>query len=169
MPHSFDFFNDDVKKFVDEVLKSSRIVDIGPGAGKYGKMFKREGRTVDAVEVFPFYIDQYKLRDVYNTIFVQNVTEFKPAPGAYDLVIMGDVLEHLTVEEARGFLLHLEQSRIPVLVLVPYHYPQLASHGNEHEEHKRAKPREQGRTPAASCLQAKCSCWVRWPRLAPRW
>lgn len=136
MPHSFDFFNADVKKFVESLPASGRILDIGPGAGKYGKMFKDSGRVVDAVEVFAPYVDQYKLRDIYGTVHISCVTKFKLTHKQYDLVIMGDILEHLTVPEAQEFLAHLAHCEVPVLVLVPYSFPQLGSHGNDHEEHK---------------------------------
>jgi hypothetical protein len=57
-----------------------------------------------------------------------------PVDG-YDLVIMGDVLEHMTVEAAQLFLSRCEAAHAAVLVLVPFLYEQDACWDNEHERH----------------------------------
>ena len=43
--------------------------------------------------------------------------------GYFDLIIMGDVLEHVTPEEARQVLNTVEEMTEYLLVAVPYLYP----------------------------------------------
>lgn len=136
MPYSYDFFNDQVKEFVDGLTGVNRILDVGPGAGKYGKLLKKEGRVIEAVEVFEPYISKYKLQSLYDLVHHANVLDFPFLPKQFDLVVMGDILEHLTVEQATALLSDLHDKSISVLVLVPYNYRQGKSHGNDHEEHE---------------------------------
>jgi hypothetical protein len=136
MPYSYDFFNKEVKDFVNKLDDVYNILDVGPGAGKYGKLLKKENRTIDAVEVFAPYISQYNLHNIYNTVHNANILDFDFSQKQYDLVIMGDILEHLSVEEAVSLLNEIDNCNIAIIVLVPYNYFQGKSHGNDHEEHK---------------------------------
>jgi 2-polyprenyl-3-methyl-5-hydroxy-6-metoxy-1,4-benzoquinol methylase len=76
------------------------ILDIGAGSGTYADALKNAGysKTIDAVEVWPQYIEKYYLKKKYRNVFHQDVrtrTDFD-----YDVVIFGDILEHMTKEEA---------------------------------------------------------------------
>lgn len=135
MPGSYDFFDKSVQMFVDTVLPKGAILDIGPGAGKFGKLLSSPDRPVDGVEVFGPYVDRYRLREIYRRVVVEDVRNFRCGFREYDLVILGDILEHLTVEDAQAVLAYFEEQGISTIVLVPYNYEQGPSHGNDHEEH----------------------------------
>lgn len=136
MPYSYDFFNEEVKEFVESLESSDRILDVGAGAGKYGKLLKKEGRKIDCVEVFHPYLKSFALEDTYDIIYLGSVTVFKPVKKQYDLAIFGDVIQTLAVPQAVQVLDDFRKARIPVLVIVPYLYPQPAVLGNPYSEHK---------------------------------
>lgn len=137
MPGSFDFFNDDVKNFVcTNFVPGSNILDVGPGAGKYGKMFK-DKYQIDGCEIFNPYIFQYGLEKIYRKVYNEDICKFVFTRGNYDLIILGDILEHIKVEPAQTLVKRLnEDLGAALLILVPYGYHQGVSHGNVHEIHE---------------------------------
>ena len=136
MPYSFNTFDDGVKKFVLSKLDTkAKILDVGAGAGKYGSMFYGTFH-IDAIEIFTPNIEKFNLKFIYNKVMPCNVTTYNFKKGEYDLVILGDVLEHLTVPEAQTVLWRIRESGAACLVLVPYQYPQGPFDGNDHEDHK---------------------------------
>ena len=69
---------------------------------------------MDAVEAYKPYIEQYRLNDVYSTVFHAKIEEFDQLAG-YDLIIMGDVLEHLSVAAAQHVLTNAADKEYPKL------------------------------------------------------
>ena len=117
--------------------KPRTILDVGAGSGTYSRMLKSSGYTraeVDAVEVWKPYIDEFKLHDKYRTVYeidVRNVENFD-----YDLVIFGDILEHMTKEEALSVWDKVSsQARNAVIAIPIIHYHQGEINGNPYEEH----------------------------------
>lgn len=94
-----------------------RILDVGAGAGAYGKLIREcwdeankisnieydvalEGSLqLEAVEIFEPYVERFKLKEIYDEIHINSVRNILYT-GLYDLVIFGDVLEHMNKEEA---------------------------------------------------------------------
>ena len=135
MPYSYGFHDKFVKDYVEKNYATGiKILDIGAGAGKYGQMFK-DKYHVDAIEVFMPNIVQFKLHEIYKKVMCEDVKNFVCQKGIYQLAIMGDVLEHLRVDEAKAVLSNLHRANIDCLVLVPYEYHQGASGGNQAEIH----------------------------------
>jgi len=59
-----------------------------------------------------------------------------PKLGKYDLIIMGDVIEHVTKEEAISFL-KIVREKGPIILTTPDYWNEgKAIMGNEHEKHK---------------------------------
>ncbi|MCX6737835.1 MAG: methyltransferase domain-containing protein [Candidatus Parcubacteria bacterium] len=78
------------------------IIDIGPGMGTYFDLLNSftEGKIDWAcVEIWEPYIYRFKLYRKYKVIYNENIRNFIP-DRAYDLVILGDVLEHMSKEDA---------------------------------------------------------------------
>ncbi len=132
-------------------IKPASILDIGLGNGKLGFVARdlldvmyaeRYLRTqwqlkLDGIEIFPDYIQDHQ-RAIYNEIYIGNALEILDDLGSYDLIVLGDVLEHF--ERGDGWKL-LEKcfahcSRA-VLVMVPlmYGWKQPAIYGNPNERH----------------------------------
>ena len=119
-------------------------LDVGVGSGEGGKLLAEEGfelENVHGLEIYAPYIVQFAKDLEYGTIISGkvdgDVREFiRFNTFVYDLVLMGDVLEHLTVVEASKVLKHFAHHSRLLLVSVPWHYPQGAVGGNEFEAHQ---------------------------------
>lgn len=117
----------------------TRILDVGAGQGKYRALLP-EYEHVDAVEVFEAYVEKNKLRDLYKHVYVCDVLDFVHYSTSQErlkdaVVVMGDVLEHLTYDDARQVLRVIFQHATEVIVVVPYEYPQDEEDGNVHQRH----------------------------------
>ena len=133
MPYSYTCFDDEIPRFVADLAPAS-ILDVGPGAGKWGLLLAAPGRSIDAVEIHEPYIEKFGLREIYGTTYLGDVCGFTGF-DRYDLVLIGDVLEHLSVERAQALLARIASSGASVLLLVPYQLAQDALGGVESEVH----------------------------------
>lgn len=108
-----------IEMFVQFLLhtRPTSILDIGLGNGKLGfvardvldvmlnERFRRAEWKVriDGIEVFGDYIQAHQ-RAVYDDIYIGNARDVLDRLGAYDLILLGDVLEHFSKEEGQAFL-----------------------------------------------------------------
>ncbi len=112
------------------------ILDVGAGAGKYGHLLRAIylDPKVDAVEVWEPYIKKYKLKSLYNKIYQIDIREF--SNFNYDLIILGDVLEHMSKEDAVKVMNLIKlQAKMAIISIPICHCPQGHVHGNPYEEH----------------------------------
>lgn len=124
-----------VRAYIDAKVKpDGRILDVGPGAGMNYEMLKDRYAFIDGVEIFEPYVERFALREKYENVFVQSVVDFENFAD-YDLVIMGDVLEHLTVADSVKVLERIISSGSHAVIQVPYMFVQGMSEGNVHEIH----------------------------------
>jgi len=125
------------KKFVVKDLKErfpvrSTCLDIGPCDGKWFKLLG-DHFIMDAVEAWKPYIVKYKLNDKYRKITHASIVDFDDFD--YDVVVMGDVLEHLTVEDGQKVIKKVYPRCKEFVVAVPFLLKQDAIHGNPYEIH----------------------------------
>jgi SAM-dependent methyltransferase len=85
-------------------LKFRTFLDVGCGAGGYGKIIREVyGETpivLAGVEVFPEYITRYNLSSIYSIIIPTDIRQAVELLPNFDLIIMGDILEHLDKKDA---------------------------------------------------------------------
>src|SRR6266446_305749 len=78
------------------------VLDIGVGSGTYSRLLKP---ALDPVcvfigfETYAPYVEKYNLNEHYHAIITEDVRKILVLPDA-DVVILGDVLEHMTYVEA---------------------------------------------------------------------
>lgn len=108
-----------------ELERPIRILDVGPGFGRYGLLCRElvDGvdagtriERLDAIEAEPRYVERFPwLTDIYDDVFVDDVTNpgIAGAFEGYDLVLMLDVIEHLEHDAALELL-----DRLPGYVLI---------------------------------------------------
>lgn len=120
--------------------KELRFLDVGPGAGKWQiKINQRfNNAKIEGCEIFPKYVEKYNLREKYHKIHISNILDFEWENEYYDVVIIGDVLEHLTIEDANKLLNKCKSKGALTIVQVPWMSPQGPYDGNDHEEHIQA-------------------------------
>jgi hypothetical protein len=110
---------------------TTKIIDIGAGAGKMWDLLHKTHPNIDAIEVWTPNVEGY-LRDKYNNIFNVNCLDFKDYKD-YDIATIGDMLEHLTVEDAQKLLTMLPQD---IVIVVPFSLHKTNLAGNPYQEHK---------------------------------
>ena len=134
MPTSYTFFKQEIKQwFLENIPTSKRILDVGPGEGTYANLLRSSGYRIDAVEIHGPYVDKYKLRDLYDNVYINDILNFDIQD--YDVIILGDVLEHIIPLYAQGLIRKIKNHGQQCLVAVPYMMSQEESEGNPHEAH----------------------------------
>ncbi|MFF9631747.1 methyltransferase domain-containing protein [Streptomyces fradiae] len=143
MPTSLDEGKDwSLKHF--ERVKPDTVCDIGPGEGTYAKLLRpmHQGIWWTAIEIHKPYIAKYKLkttktRRMYDEIHVEDARRSAGHLFHRDLVICGDVLEHMPREDAVELLRRIEAAGAwNILISVPIvDAPQGEVDGNPHEAH----------------------------------
>ena len=121
-------------------LHPRRVLDVGPGGGTYALRWRPLvwGDYWAAVEGFEIYVDEFNLRNLYDHVDVMDIRDYRWAEP-FDLVIFGDVLEHMPYEEAKDVLEKAianvgELGAVCVSVPIGEH-PQGAVNGNDLERH----------------------------------
>ena len=137
MPYSSTLLDKDFSAALGNMTVRTHL-DIGAGAGKYGRMVAQEHpesvRT--AIEIWPPYVEQFRLRTIYQDVRVMPVADLMDDPDqAWDLVTAGDVLEHLPKSRALDLIEWLIYRSQVIWVQVPLRYPQNSVNGNRFEAH----------------------------------
>lgn len=110
------------------------ILDIGAGEGTWADLLNHLNKQIDAIEVFKPYIEKYGLRKKYDSVFNVNVLDWDDFN--YDLVILGDVLEHMTKDEAITLMERVASSAKYAIITIPIiHFPQGIEENNPFERH----------------------------------
>jgi predicted TPR repeat methyltransferase len=135
MPYSYEYFK---REFLEHMTRNFEshisILDIGAGCGTYGTLLKGFFEYIDGVEVYEPYIKEFELDKIYNNIFCRDALDVNV--HAYDYIIMGDVIEHMTIFEAKKLMTRIHALDKKMMVAIPYMMPQGAVGGNDYEIHR---------------------------------
>jgi 2-polyprenyl-3-methyl-5-hydroxy-6-metoxy-1,4-benzoquinol methylase len=111
------------------------VIDVGAGAGKWGRLLAGLVGRIDAIEIWQGYVERYSLPDLYSKVFVMDARDFNWNPP-YNVVILGDVLEHMDRASAVAMLSRIRDSGSRVFLTIPISLcPQGEVNGNPHEAH----------------------------------
>jgi hypothetical protein len=116
-------------------LQPKTVIDVGAGAGAYVKLLRPYvPANYAAIEIYQKNVVQYKLKELYDDVWLDDVRNFKSLQA--DLIIFGDVLEHMTKEEAVSVWdVASKGCKYAILSIPVIHYPQGVIDGNHHETH----------------------------------
>jgi hypothetical protein len=140
-------------EFLNAVRPQS-ILDVGLGNGKLGfiardfldvmlgeRYHRRDWQIrLEGIEVYSDYIQDHQ-RAIYDSIHIGDAYEVIDHLGIFDVVVLGDVLEHLPKEKGRLLLDKcMAHARIAIILFVPLGdgWKQPAIYGNPYEEHRSA-------------------------------
>lgn len=131
MPFSSESGKDYIKSLN---LVGDTILDVGAGSGTYRKLFPNLGKHWTAIEIWSPYVSEYNLTGLYDEVIIQDARDVKY--GKYDIAFVGDILEHMSEEDAQTLLNTLKRCCKYVVVSIPLgHYPQGEYAGNPYEKH----------------------------------
>ena len=138
MPYSNSTYDQLVSEVVREI-RPQRVLDVGVGAGKYSRLVRSVSDAhLTGIEVHFPYVDQFNLTDLYDEIWVLDVMDLVAHRRAinFDLVILGDVLEHLRRSDGMDLLDYLCYRSGYVIGVYPELYVQEGEPwGNPFEAH----------------------------------
>ena len=143
-----------IQTFVDYLLETrpSSLLDIGLGNGKLGfvardlldvmlgEHYRREDwqTRIDGVEVFPDYIQGHQPQ-IYDNIYVGDAWTLLPRLDTYDMIVLGDVLEHFDKQRAWAFLdicMNRTQSHLILNLPLGEAWEQPEIYNNPYEKHR---------------------------------
>lgn len=126
---SYGFGKDIVCAWIRENFSAgAEILDVGACDGIWRKLLPEY--TMDAVEIHGPNADRLH---GYRKVFRRDVDGLDYEH--YDLIIFGDVIEHMDVEKAQRVLAYARPRCRDMVVAVPFLYPQDAFGGNPWEKH----------------------------------
>ena len=161
MPSSLPDFIPTIIKTVMSTNPRS-VLDVGIGFGKWGHLFREyldvyHGRVfkedwlvnIEGVEIFRPYIEKQPwLSPIYDKIYCADIWDFlvRRSPVSYDIIMAGDVIEHLPKPMAQDVLVELHRISNKSLVLsIPLGKEWLGNKvvaGNGNERHLSAWTKE---------------------------
>lgn len=132
-----------------EILNPSSILDMGVGFGKWGflfrlycdihrcRFFRSDWETrIDGIEIFPGNVEEWH-EAIYDNVYIGDAFEVIDKLQKYDVIILGDVLEHFEKEKAHLLLKKCtDRASKAVIVGLPIgDWPQDTLYDNVYEKH----------------------------------
>jgi trans-aconitate methyltransferase len=117
------------------MIRPKYVLDVGVGDAIWGEIVRRlfPDCILYGVEIFSDYIKDRHHR-IYDHIFIEDIRDFEFVEG--DMIIFGDVLEHMKKEEALEVVRRaMEKFKFAIINSPLGFLAQNPVHGNEHERH----------------------------------
>jgi predicted TPR repeat methyltransferase len=91
--------------FKENESSINRVLDIGVGSGTYFKLIKENNVCLNSlwtgIEAWEPYVHKFNLNDMYDELIIDDIRRVNLEElSQFDVAIAGDVLEHMTKEEA---------------------------------------------------------------------
>jgi len=140
MPFSEPTFDRQIAGFI-AAHKFRTYLDIGAGAGKYGKIIrelKQKKAYITAVEPDPAYIKKYHLKSIYDKIIKQKIEDYicQDPDFVAEVAIIGDCLEHLKKSDGVDLIHYLIYRTKAIIIVFPFKFIQLSWQGHPLEAHR---------------------------------
>ena len=130
---SFDYGKIEIVNYIyQHFAPGSTCLDVGACDGKWYELLGHY-LTMDAVEIWTPNIIEHRLESKYRHVYNCGALEYHYS--WYDLIIFGDVIEHMSIGDAQAVLRWARSRCRDLIIGVPFNYPQDAIYGNPYEEH----------------------------------
>lgn len=135
MATSYKYYKENIRDYLkNKFPEDATVLDVGAGEGTYYNYLGDYFKKMDAVEVFKPNIVNYELEKKYHKVYHANIDGFEY--DFYDIIIFGDVIEHLEVKEAQEVLKYAYDRCEEMIVALPYRFEQDIVEDNIYEIHK---------------------------------
>ena len=114
--------------------KNAKILDVGAGEGTWLPYLQDYFTNIEAIEIFKPNIINFDLENRYKKVYNADINGFEY--DFYDIIIFGDVIEHLDTKVAQNVLKYAYTRCKEMIVAVPYLNPQGIEEENIYEIHK---------------------------------
>lgn len=134
-------------------VNPSSVLDIGKGFGKYGFLIheyvgidnkKKIDHTLTLSQLSSIKIEAVEvdedlmlphLKDLYNNIYFGDVRKIYATLPKYDLVLMIDIIEHISKDDAKAILKHFLSNGSKMIIATPRKFFQQELYESEYENH----------------------------------
>jgi len=116
----------------NKLPNGATCLDVGACDGVWKRMIG-DHLQMEAVEAFEPNIEKHGLRDLYKEVYACDIRDFRFK--WYNLIIFGDIIEHLPVADAQAVLGEAMLKCSDMIVAVPFRLPQDEIYGNPYERH----------------------------------
>lgn len=117
------YFDEEILNYLRENYSPDiKILDVGAGDGKWSHVLNPYFKNIDAVEIYPEYIRSHNLNEKYHKVYQVDIRDFNFEK--YDVVIFGDVWEHLSKEDAQQWWSSNKMKVGELIIIVPFSYQQ---------------------------------------------
>lgn len=120
-------------------VRPASMLDIGAGAGKYGKIAREimgTASSTTALEIDEEYIKTFSLATIYDVVLSGSSDQLIKDPSLrYDFVVLGDVLEHMRKSDGIDLLNFLYYRTSYIFIVLPADFEQDAVDGHAAEAH----------------------------------
>ena len=129
-------FSKDIFTYLENKLGNSlNILDIGPCKGYWGSILRPLAKELIGVEAYEPNVVSLQEKHFYDKIITSNIQDFKYIEK-YDVIVFGDIIEHLKIEDAFAVLNAAYEHCKEMIVIVPFYYWQTPERdANPFEEH----------------------------------
>ena len=143
MPYSYREGKGFIKKWLGKrATDVKNVLDLGVGSGTYHTFYTKKypllnHATWTGVEVWEPYIERFDLKSKYSQIINQDIRTIEYSTlGNFDITFAGDILEHMTKDEAISLVEKiLKISKVMIISIPIIHFPQEEFEGNPFEAH----------------------------------
>lgn len=119
---------DELSLFVLSLIKPTRILDIGSGEGKYGRLIrsKPEFSSIHLTSIEYEAAREQELLDIgYDEVRSMSALDiFNQPDETFEVVILGDVIEHFKKSEGMDLLQYLNYRSEYIIIVTPEAMPQ---------------------------------------------
>ena len=126
-----------IKTWLENIdIQHNKVLDIGAGSGAYPALYRDTLKNCKwvGVEIWEPYKIKYELEKQYDTLLIGDARQMKF--NYYDVCFLGDVLEHMTKQEAVSLVNKLKESCTNIVISIPIvTYEQGTMRGNPYEAH----------------------------------
>ena len=132
---SYPYFKKEIKKYLKEkYTKDATVLDIGAGSGTYYYLLKDCFDKIDCIEGDLEIIKEAELEKLYNKVFNIDACDFEF--DYYDIIIMGDCMEHIAYDKAVKLVNYLYDKCRELVIVIPYNLKMEECEGKPYSSHK---------------------------------
>jgi len=113
------FLDDEIVSYLKTNYPSdAKVIDLGCGDGKWAFALGEHFKNIHGVESYLNYVNSLNLQEIYSKIHFDNFLNIDFE--YYDVVIMGDVLHHLSKNDAIEFFDKIKDKVGEIIITVPF-------------------------------------------------